>query len=1009
MRRFLSLTLVFMLICTLSFVGAYASSVDEKDFSTEMVFGVMEDDYVGSFMLFPPNTVERDYTSAFYFPMCGMTVTMDDKLLVADTQYGRIHVYDSNMSHQDSFGSLGYGDGKLNYPVDIAEDDEGNLYIADFFNMYVAKFSASGEFLGRFGSEGDENGQFIGPGGVAVDSDGYIYVSDCTTGRVQKFDSSFNFVKLFNSGDGEIAPLSSPGAIRIGSNGNVYVAEMSNGQIYIFGKDGDYIRPALKKGDESISKCGVFEISDSGKFYVHDRAPASKIVRIFDASGNFESSFQNVFDGEVMSDGFALANDGTMFLHSYGTPVPGADFNPESPFICGNSMELVHVNEDGKKIGSPEVFNPKEYGRAGDMTDCAVSQSGKVYGLSSNIVDSSMINESRVFVWDQDGDLLDVLSPDDFELSSNAILTSIALDSFDNVFIGALDENIGKIIKLDIESDKITEIGTDFVGSPESMAVDKMDNVYVADSVRSSVLVFTNTGRFRNEFKFNFSPRSVDVDEFRNVCVSAENQVVVINRKGREIAVFGGQGRRKGSVYYPEGIAFTASGDIIVSDTENCRLQIFSKSEGSSYDFNTSSQRMLGLCKGIVWGNDNMLYVADGFHGVVHKVSIDGQAAPSTGEGEGSEPPVPPEPPENETILSDGEILFNPENVKIQSGSIAEIDIKIDFASNVFGLGMTVKYDTSFLKLEDCKPGDFLSSDGNENLFHYTDSPPGTINIAGPTRTGVAGGMNGTGTLVKLKFSGVNEGDTVIELEDVIVKDPHLNNIQVVTKPCDVEVMAMDAQPPEIKVDIPACSYSTDFVLEGKTERGAKLQIEINGKKSDISVKSDGSFSYKMTLGNGDNKFKLIATDNAGNKFDEEYSINLRPRNIIVMWVGKSDYIFGSKSDKFEVPPQIIDGSTYVPLRALGDLLGCDTQWFGDERKVVYTYVDPCSSSKTVLEIWIGKQVGKKNGQTWDMGKAPQIVNGRSLVPLRAISEGLGADVGWEGATKKITITHPKQ
>jgi len=35
----------------------------------------------------------------------------------------------------------------------------------------------------------------------------------------------------------------------------------------------------------------------------------------------------------------------------------------------------------------------------------------------------------------------------------------------------------------------------------------------------------------------------------------------------------------------------------------------------------------------------------------------------------------------------------------------------------------------------------------------------------------------------------------------------------------------------------------------------------------------------------------------------------------------------------------------------------------------------------------------------------PQIINGRTMVPVRFISEGLGAEVGWEDKTKTVTIT----
>ena len=52
-------------------------------------------------------------------------------------------------------------------------------------------------------------------------------------------------------------------------------------------------------------------------------------------------------------------------------------------------------------------------------------------------------------------------------------------------------------------------------------------------------------------------------------------------------------------------------------------------------------------------------------------------------------------------------------------------------------------------------------------------------------------------------------------------------------------------------------------------------------------------------------------------------------------------------------------------------------------------------------------RTGLINGDNWDIGKAPMIVGGRTLVPLRAISEALGADINWDGDTRQITIIHP--
>jgi hypothetical protein len=38
----------------------------------------------------------------------------------------------------------------------------------------------------------------------------------------------------------------------------------------------------------------------------------------------------------------------------------------------------------------------------------------------------------------------------------------------------------------------------------------------------------------------------------------------------------------------------------------------------------------------------------------------------------------------------------------------------------------------------------------------------------------------------------------------------------------------------------------------------------------------------------------------------------------------------------------------------------------------------------------------------------PQILNSRTMLPLRFVAEGLGADVQWEPSTQTITITYPQ-
>ena len=92
-------------------------------------------------------------------------------------------------------GARATAPGQLNLPWGLTVGGDANVYVADWGNDRVQKFSPDGELLASYGASGHGDGEFRRPSGVAVDPAGYIYVADWGNERVQILDPDGGFVQ----------------------------------------------------------------------------------------------------------------------------------------------------------------------------------------------------------------------------------------------------------------------------------------------------------------------------------------------------------------------------------------------------------------------------------------------------------------------------------------------------------------------------------------------------------------------------------------------------------------------------------------------------------------------------------------------------------------------------------------------------------------------------------------------------------------------------------------------
>lgn len=97
--------------------------------------------------------------------------------------------------------------------------------------------------------------------------------------------------------------------------------------------------------------------------------------------------------------------------------------------------------------------------------------------------------------------------------------------------------------------------------------------------------------------------------------------------------------------------------------------------------------------------------------------------------------------------------------------------------------------------------------------------------------------------------------------------------------------------------------------------------------------------------------------------------------------------------------PVIKDDRTLVPVRGVFEALGANVDWLQEAQKVVINTAD-----KNVT-LTLNSDVYYVNGETRYLDVPASMINDRTMIPIRAISESLGCNVEWDGNNRVVVIT----
>jgi len=279
--------------------------------------------------------------AAFPISAYDLTVGPDGYVYAAiGTEVLRVSLYGTNVMVAGG-GSLSSGDGgpallsRLNHPMGVAADSQGNLYIADRDNHRIRRVASNGAIstiagTGTAGNTGDGGlavqAQLNAPESVTVDAQGNLYIADTGNGRVRVVspngvifslvapglitpvyalaDGHGNFY-IADSGAGAIVMVNSAGApttllsnlqsprgLALDGNGNLYFAETGGphvrrltpgGTLSVLG-DGIWSAPE----GVSIDASGDLFVADAGLQSILEIAPSGTVSTI---AGNGTAGF----------------------------------------------------------------------------------------------------------------------------------------------------------------------------------------------------------------------------------------------------------------------------------------------------------------------------------------------------------------------------------------------------------------------------------------------------------------------------------------------------------------------------------------------------------------------------------------------------------------------------------------------------------------------------------------------------------------------------------------------
>ncbi|OWZ83344.1 copper amine oxidase N-terminal domain-containing protein [Natranaerobius trueperi] len=194
-----------------------------------------------------------------------------------------------------------------------------------------------------------------------------------------------------------------------------------------------------------------------------------------------------------------------------------------------------------------------------------------------------------------------------------------------------------------------------------------------------------------------------------------------------------------------------------------------------------------------------------------------------------------------------------------------------------------------------------------------------------------------------------------------------------------------------------------DYEYNVYTDAGLEVveQDDFEDGYAEFSIEADADEVYEVVVVAEDGYTVTFDADFAAeDKEDDKDDEKDEERIFINMTIGDTTYLTDGEPGTLDAAPEIMNGRTYLPFRAIGEALGGYIEWDGADQ----SFTAELDGQTAVF--YLGETSYTVNGEEREMDVAPELDEdaGRTLLPVRYVAEAFDAYVDWDGDAQEVII-----